>query len=229
MSDGGPSFLRSRRTQTSTTFDPGIEAVPPHLGEKPLAAHDLTPVSDEVVEQPELSVREVGGSPVDTCAAPVEVELERSGADDLLLLAAAGVSREGGPSEKHLDARHELTHREGLAEIVVCSELETEDAIQLFVLGGQENDRKRLGLGAQLPAELPPVHARYEDVQDRKIGKLLAKRVPGLRTVGVGIDAIPLALQREGDGLADVLLVVDDRDELGTRLLHVLVSPSRRV
>src|SRR5581483_12254113 len=37
----------------------GIEAVAPHLGEQPLAAHDLAGVRGEVVQQPELAIGEI--------------------------------------------------------------------------------------------------------------------------------------------------------------------------
>src|SRR5713101_658761 len=66
----------------------GIEAVAPDLGEEPFPAHDLAGVRDEVVEQPELAVGEIGDAVFDPSLAPREVELEPSDAHGRCVLAA---------------------------------------------------------------------------------------------------------------------------------------------
>ena len=46
-------------------------------------------------------------------------------------------------TQQHLDARHQLAHRERLAEVVVGANLEAEHAIELLLARGDEDDRQR--------------------------------------------------------------------------------------
>src|SRR2546421_5578308 len=51
-----------------------VEVVAPDLGEKTLAAHDLARVEGEVVEEPELTVGEIGRPVLERRAPPRKVE-----------------------------------------------------------------------------------------------------------------------------------------------------------
>ena len=65
----------------------GIEVVAPDLRQEALAAHDRACVLDEVVEEPELPIREVGHELADVRLATGEVECERAGPDQVFVVA----------------------------------------------------------------------------------------------------------------------------------------------
>jgi hypothetical protein len=120
---------------------------------------------------------------------------------------------DGRAAEEDFHAREELAHREGLAEVVVGADLQPEDAVELFVAGGEKDDRRRLRHAANAPAELEAVHLGHRDVEDHEPGEFLLKRTPGFESGRVELDRIALAAHGESDRLADVVFVVDDRDE----------------
>ena len=55
-----------------------------------------------------------------------------------------GVAGQRLAAEEHLDPCHQLSHGERLAQVVVGAELEAEHAVELLVLGGEEDDRQGL-------------------------------------------------------------------------------------
>src|SRR5690349_12828622 len=96
----------------------GIEAVTPHLREQSLAADDLAGVRDEVVEQPELAVREIGRRAAGGRTAPRHVELQLTDTQERGVAAVALVTK------VNANAGHELVEREGLREVVGGAEVE---------------------------------------------------------------------------------------------------------
>jgi hypothetical protein len=68
---------------------------------------------------------------------PVDIESDGPSLDgrrhEVLGLAA--------PAEHGSDARHELTAGVGLGDVVVCSQLQSDDLVHLAVLGGQHDHR----------------------------------------------------------------------------------------
>src|SRR5258707_13357342 len=85
----------------------GIETVAPDLGEQALAAHDFARVRDEVVEQAELTVGEIGDAVVDVSLAPRQVELETRDTHHRCVLAAS-------VAQLNTHARNELVEGERL-------------------------------------------------------------------------------------------------------------------
>src|SRR5947209_14162495 len=92
----------------------------------------------------------------------------RCGPQRRLSILRRRILDERQPPEEHLHARRELAHRERLAEIVVCAELESENAVELFIARREKDDRKRFAARAQTAAKLETVHARHGDVEDRE-------------------------------------------------------------
>jgi hypothetical protein len=159
----------------------------------------------------------------------LQVEHECRGVQ--LLLLGGGACGQAQTAQQHLDARHELPHRERLAEVVVRSELEAEDAVELVVSGSEEDDRERLRGPAEPATELEAIHARHQDVEHRDVRQVALEGLPGLLAVRVGVDSVARAAEREPHRLADALFVVDDGDpgECGThrrRGYRVRRSPS---
>src|SRR6188472_39722 len=60
-----------------------IEAVTPHLSEQPLPAQHLALVKDEVMEETELAVREIGHERADLRLAAREIQHQRPRRDDV--------------------------------------------------------------------------------------------------------------------------------------------------
>ena len=77
-----PIFRRSRLTYTSTTFVPGSCAYPQTDSQYLLACADLTLVPHQVLEQEELSRRQMDDSSVARRLAPLNVEGQRALAEE---------------------------------------------------------------------------------------------------------------------------------------------------
>src|SRR5207253_5038264 len=105
---------------------------------------------------------------------------------------ARGALLERGAAEEDLHARQQLAHRERLAEVVVRTDLESEDAVELLVARGEKDDGDALGLRADAAAELEAVHLRHEDVEDHQTGQLVLECVPRFEAVRVELDRIAL-------------------------------------
>ena len=79
---------------------------------------------------------------------PFQVAARRSGSSTRSPPSSRARRRPAGPrraraAEQHLDARHQLAHRERLAQVVVGADLEAEHAIELLLARGHEDDRQR--------------------------------------------------------------------------------------
>src|SRR5437763_986430 len=85
-----------------------IEVVPPDIGEQLLTTADLAVMPREMPEQLELAVGQVGHVTADPCGAPCEVELERPGAENELLVFRHRAT------QLHAYSRHELVECERL-------------------------------------------------------------------------------------------------------------------
>src|SRR5438552_7654494 len=95
-----------------------IEVVAPDVREQPFPAHDLAFVEHQVVEEPELAVRELRDEVSEAGLPAREVERERPRPDNASVLPVRATP-ELGP-----DARHELVERERLREVVAGPEPE---------------------------------------------------------------------------------------------------------
>ena len=83
-------------------------------------------------------------------------------------------------------------------------------------LAGEHDDRHRLALGAQPPADLEAVHARQHHVEHDEIEDLLVEARQRLGAVCRLHDLVSVALEREGQERLDRLLVVDEKDSGGS-------------
>ena len=103
---------------------------------------------------------------------------------------------------------------ERLLDVGVGSDAEGVRAVGAAGAGGQHDDRHgdRLGRGAQLLGQLVAVHARHHDVDDRQVGRLLARQDERLVAVGREQHLVAEALQVGRDQIADVGRVVHDED-----------------
>ena len=130
---------------------------------------------------------------------------------DLVALVAPAVGR--GAAEHALDARHELARVEGLRQIVVGADLETDDLVDVLVPGGQHQDRDVRAL-AHAAADLEAVHVGQVEVEDDQRGLLGRDRVERGAAGADGLHDVAGVLQIEGDERRDRRLVLDDQDRL---------------
>ena len=115
-----------------------------------------------------------------------------------------------GPAQYRLDAAHEFAGRERLGHVVVCAELESEDAVDLVAARGQHDDRD-VGLSAQIAGDVESGLARKHDVENDKIRLHLGEDELAARGVARGVDLVAGLRQGVVDDLEDRLLVIDDQ------------------
>ena len=202
----GASFLRRRRTQTSTRFEPGVVAVAPHLGEQPLAAHDLAGVRDEVVEQPELAVGEIGRAVGDPRLAAGQIELDQTGAKRRRRRGDAVAP------QVHADARDQLVERERLRQVVVRAELEAAQLRRQVGPRGQDQHRQLGPLRAQVVQQMQAVELRQQQIEDDELVRLgEGARKPDGSVLGA-VDHKALGLESKSQEVENPGLVLDDQN-----------------
>src|SRR5262249_12982537 len=160
---------------------------PPDALEQELARDDDTPVLDQEGEEVELLRPQLDALAVDGDLARVRLEDDVAEHEHLL----AGVWL--GAAEHGLHPRHELPRRERLAEVVAAAGAGPRQAVGLLVAGGQHHDRHARA-GADVPADLEPVHVRQVEVEDDEPHRLLLELLEGLRTGTGRDDAVALLL-----------------------------------
>ena len=137
------------------------------------------------------------------------------------------VERPRGAPEHAGDPGDDLAGREGLGDVVVRPELESDDSVDLVVAGGDEEDRRPVALATQDPAHGDAVNPGEADVEEHD------RRLPGPhRAQGrqpVPFDERPVArhLELQGDHRGNRRVVLDDQHELTRLRRHrrTLLSP----
>ena len=152
-----------------------VPALSPHGIEELAARQRQSAVGGEVGEEIELA----GGEGDDFT---VHLDLAPTGVDDQVThldhhrLAALGVGDPTGPPQYGAHPGHELAGRERLGDVIVGTELEAEDPIDLVVAGGEDDDRD-LARGPHAAAHLEPVEfTGKSDVDDHHLGRCPARR-----------------------------------------------------
>ncbi len=146
--------------------------------------------------------------------------LQRAAAGRSGSLAAAGASQDG------LDAFHQKALREGFCDEIVSTHLQAEQFVDLFILGGQE-DNRNIRLLAKTPQKFHAVHARHLDVENgelRRTGNQSVKRGGAVR---IRFDPVAFGFERDRYRSENIPVVVDKRDRLHVVGLHrhFLITP----
>ncbi|MNY48427.1 hypothetical protein D3C86_1837610 [compost metagenome] len=116
--------------------------------------------------------------------------------------------------------------REGLGDEVVGAHLQAEQFVDLFILGG-EKDNRQIRLLAKTPQKLHAVHAWHlyiENGELRRTGDQPVKRGSAVR---IRFDPVAFGFERDRYGSQNIPVVVDKRDRLHVVGLHrhFLVTP----
>ena len=110
----------------------------------------------------------------------VDFELAETDRRALVGVASRGdeVLRRGGGGTSPPPWRGSSPRREGLREVVVGADLETDQSVDLLAPRGDDHD-VGVGEGAQLPADLDPVEVGEGEVERDEVGlDLLRQRDP---------------------------------------------------
>ncbi len=103
--------------------------------------------------------------------------------------------------EDRAHPRDQLARAEGFGDVIVGAEFEPEDAVDLVVAGGQEQDR-HLGARTDPAAGLEPVHLGQADVEHDQIGRLARGMDQRLRAIGGGDHGMTRPFEREPHQIA---------------------------
>src|SRR6185312_14140321 len=200
------------------------EGVAPHALEQLVSSEDDAAMVEQLPEEVELLRRELDLVVADEHLAATGVDRQVAVAD-LVTLIDAAVGRRA--AEDALHAGDELARVEGLREVVVRTDLEADDLVDVLVARGQHDDRHVRAL-PDPAADLDPVHVRQVEVEHDE-GRHLGR--DGVERTGAGAHrahAVAGVLEIERDERRDRLLVLDDQHRL--RLAHgataFVVGPS---
>ena len=147
--------------------------VAPRDVQQVLARQHLAGVGDHGGEELQLLVGQV-----DLLSA--DIRLERFRHDGKLReRESAGLRRGAEPTEHLLDTHRHLPRGEGLHDIIVRAELQSEHAVHFLVARGEHQDR-RVACAADLPADVQPVHAGEHNVQHDEVDPAAAEQIERL-------------------------------------------------
>ena len=121
-------------------------------------------VAEQDFQQLELFERKLHVFPAHRHHVALHVHADRPGFQD------AGQHRvvRGAAAQHRADPGHQLPRREGLGHIVVCTQFETDDFVDLAVFGG-EHDHRDVRLLSQGAAHLGTGQARQHQVEKDEI------------------------------------------------------------
>ena len=116
------------------------------------------------------------------------------------------------PPEQGLDPAQQLAQAVRLGQVVVRTQLEADDLVDLVVAGGQDEDRHLAARGTDASEDLEAVDAGQADVEHDEIGCLARGDLEPLLAGAGDADVVPLLLERVLDPSRDRVLVLDDQD-----------------
>jgi hypothetical protein len=169
---------------------------------------DPTGARREGREELELGRRQLDGRAAHRGPHARQVEDHIAGLDRL-----GGLGRAVGPAEDGADTCDQLARAERLREVVVGTEFEAEQLVELVVARGQHDDRDGR-VAAELAGDVEPVEPRQTEIEDDEIGPALADRRQRRGTVGRGEDRETRMLEVVAGEHGDLRFVVDDEDGL---------------
>jgi len=117
----------------------------------------------------------------------------------------------GGAAADGADAGEEFAGVEGLGEVVVCTHLEANDAIDVFAAGGEEEDAVGGG-GAEAGEDFEAVDAGEHDVEEDHGPGAGARGFEAGVAAMDGVDAEVVAGEVLGEHGAELYVVVDEED-----------------
>ena len=181
----------------------------PDLVQKLIAGVDPVGVRCQTVEQLQLLGWSLHHLALDPQLIAVHIQPEVVELDDALFRLGLGGS--GAAAQHRLDAGHDLFCIEGLDHIIVGAQFKAQHLIEGLALGRQHHDGGVAQL-ADTAADFQTVHLGHHHIQQHHVGLDLIELVqPLFAVVGDG-DLIALLGQIEPQQLADIHVVIHDKD-----------------
>ena len=174
--------------------------------EQPLPAHHLACAHEQMVEQPELAVREVG------CTVPHARLTARDVEDDVPAAQDMLVAERGGAAEPDADPREQLIQRERLRDVVRRPQLEAAELRLHVASRGEDHHRQLRLLSLELAQDLQAVQPRQQQVEHDEVPARARCEVEPFPPVARRDHGVPLGLQPSGEEGLDSRLVLDDQD-----------------
>ena len=115
------------------------------------------------------------------------------------------------PAQQRLHPGLQLAHAEGLGEVVVAADLQTDDLVE-FGVPRREEQHGHVAFGAQAAAHLVAVDAGEHHVEHDQVERARASPERAPRRRWMPRDVVALLLQVVRDELGDGVFVVDDED-----------------
>ena len=159
-------------------------------------------------EELELGRRQLDGRAAHLGPHPRQVEDDVADVDRL-----GGLGRSIGPAEDCPDPCHELARAERLGEVVVGTELEAQQLVELVVARGEHDDRDGR-VTPKLAGDVEAVEPRQPEVEDDEIRAALADRRQRRRAVAGRQHREARVLEVVAGERGDLRFVVDDEDGL---------------
>ena len=122
------------------------------------------------------------------------------------LARARGAAAKHGP-----DAGEQFGQAEGLGEVVVGPDIETDHAVELSVPGGQDDDSPGIAVLARPATHLEPVDVGQSEVEQEKVDRAACETLECGESVGEPLDRVALALQGPHEGSSDLVIVLDQQ------------------
>src|SRR4029077_3108097 len=118
----------------------------------------------------------------------------------------------GNPPQHSLDARYELTRIERLRQVIVSSDLEAHDTIDIVAFGGQHDDRHFFSGSAQTAADRKPVFSRHHQIEHHQVVALAGEPAIHVARIRDRAHAKSLLGQIAVEKLAQPSVIVDNYD-----------------
>src|SRR6266699_565768 len=185
----------------------------PHVLEQGVAGVPPAWKREQVGEEIELPRRELDVGSIQDHPASCAVDAEI--ADGIQLGYRLGfVGFRLRATQHRVHAGEHLANREWLGDVVVGAKLETDDLVDLGVLGRDDDDRHAAAL-AKRAAEVEAAHPRQHQVEQHEVRSRGARRAQAGGAVARLLHGEPRGGEVVLQHVADALVVLDDEDAAG--------------
>ncbi len=117
---------------------------------------------------------------------------------------------------------------ERLCDVVIATDLQPEHTVDFVVPGGEEEDRN-IGRFADFPADVEAVEFRHADIEHDEIGPIAGEAGQRLLAVARLEHGHAGFFERDADDLADMKVIVDDKDTVRQSLLRKIAALNQAI
>src|SRR5215469_10278054 len=185
-----------------------ILVVAPDVLEQDLARKRRAAILYEVAQEAKLAGGKRHGRTVAKDGRTTKIYLDRPE----LLESRRFRRRAGTTAEQSFDARQQLQHFEGLGEVIISADLQSQHLVHQLAARRQHDDGHSQGGFADVTADVKAVLAGQHHVENDEVIRSAERSLKTFSTVRGAIRHIALAPQAVGEGHAQVFFVLDDQN-----------------